>query len=303
MNREDEFLKDDTLLDNIEKAERETEKENRRSTSRKSRLDTLFTVVLALLAGLTGMQLFLVTFNNASSKNKIVTSNGKVVIHQVTVRGEGKAYAAPDQASFDVDITAKGDDSEDAMERLNRAVEKVTERLTDNGIKKADIKTDDVSCYPSTSYDEDDDIIDDYTAYTTISVEDIKIKTAEEAYGDISSMSANREYLTISANSLYADVSDKSDVYDKAVKDAMKDARQKAEMMAKESGMKVKSVLNVSEYEGDNTSMSSYGSYDINSSVDSATVGSGSKEDTTIPKISKGKRKTTADIKVTFVME
>ena len=87
----------------------------------------------------------------------------------------------PDQASFSIDIKGGGETSEDALTETNRLVKMVRTRLHDNDVDQKYIKTEDISTYPEISYELDDKgTVNGYKAYTTISVKDIDIKTAEK---------------------------------------------------------------------------------------------------------------------------
>lgn len=246
----------------------------------------------------------------SSGNTPVSTPVNRSVLHQVTVRGEGEAYAVPDQASFSIDIKGSGETSEDALTETNRLVKMVRTRLHDNNVDQKYIKTEDISTYPEISYELDDKgTVNGYKAYTTISVKDIDIKTAEKAYGAVNRLDTDNDdedsaSSYISVNSLSTNVSDEDKIYDRAVKKAIRNARDKADTISKESGMKVAGVINVSEYEDDDTSAAGGYSNDMITDTTSNNTSSVSEEDGSVsvsnPKISAGREKRYVDIKMTF---
>lgn len=270
------------------------------------------TVIIAGATVLTAVAVVSVFLGKSlsSGNTPVSTTVNRSVLHQVTVRGEGEAYAVPDQASFSIHIKGGGKTSKDALTETNQLVKMVRTKLHDNDVDQKYIKTEDVSTYPEISYEpEDKGTINGYRAYTTISVKDIDIKTAEKAYGAINRLDTNNDdedstSSYISVNSLSTNVSDEDKIYNRAVKKAIRNARDKADAISKESGMKVTGVINVSEYEDDDTSAADGYSNDMITATTNNNTSSVSEENRSVsvsnPKISAGREKRYVNIKVTF---
>ncbi|MGN0241963.1 MAG: SIMPL domain-containing protein [Candidatus Weimeria sp.] len=225
-----------------------------------------------------------------------VTKTGTAT-HKVTVSGEGKIYVKPDKASFRISVTGLGDTLNEATGNADATSRVIYAKLKDAGIKKKDIKTEDIS--GSVKYDYIEAENDGYDSYVMITVEGA-LKPAKKAYSVIAAMDSD-DTVTINTMDFTTSVSDEDAVYKKAVKDAMKNAREKADAIAEESGMKVKGVLNVSEYSYDDTAYEPEGSYSNvteNSTSDSTAVSAPSSS----VSVEEGRKEKTAEIKVTFAM-
>lgn len=74
-------------------------------------------------------------------------------IPQITVTGEGKVKATPDQARISVSVETRGANATDVKEQNDAATEKVVQFLKKFNLPKADVQTQRVSLNPQYDYD------------------------------------------------------------------------------------------------------------------------------------------------------
>lgn len=295
---------------------------------RKSHVSDIIFIV-AFIALIVFAVLAVMTSDNRAV-NVISGGSTESLIHKVTVQGEGTVTYVPDQADFDIDISVQRKTSREAYAYARASLKTVKRLLKKSGVKDENIKTNEAYTSPNIDYDYSDDDADgsikSYTSCIILTISDISVKSAEEALTEISKIEKPKKIsITTSDVTTHASEKKEKEIREKTLSDAMKDAKEQADTLAKSSGMRIEKVLNVSVYDSDNTSGTDYNYkandregtvYDntdrITSSIQSNTttlatnagsVGGSDDSDDAAPVISTGEKETYDTVKVTYIME
>jgi uncharacterized protein len=175
-------------------------------------------------------------------------------IKTISVVGEGDVYAAADIATFSFAVSADATEVSDAQSQVTNKMDAILAALKDLGIEEKDIKTSNYSVYPKYTYQQvacsqgycppGRQIPDGYTVSHDVTVKIRKTDDAGKVLGTVGEKGATN----ISGLSFTTD--DPSALQDEARAKAIADAKEKAEVLGKNLGVKIGKV--VSFY--DNTS-------------------------------------------------
>jgi uncharacterized protein len=162
------------------------------------------------------------------------TSPGTVI----TVTGNGTVNATPDQASFDFGVTTNGATAAQALSRNASQARAVINALKKAGIGSADIQTTQVSLWPQTS--SDGSRVTGYQASNSV-----QVKAAIGKSGALVDAAVGAGANNIDGPNL--DTADKSALYDQALKQALDEAKGKAQAIAAAAGLTLGSIAKVEE--------------------------------------------------------
>ena len=156
----------------------------------------------------------------------------------ITVTGDGTANATPDRASFNFGVTSQAPTAGGALSRSSARARAIVAALEHVGIDAKDIQTTDVSLWPRTRANGME--IVGYTASNSVNV------TAPLAgAGAVVDAAVGAGANNVDGPNL--DTSDKSSLYDDALKQALADAKGKAEAIATASGLTITGVEKMTE--------------------------------------------------------
>lgn len=172
----------------------------------------------------------------------------------IYVNGEGEVSAVPDIASLYINLTEEAKTAKEAQNLLNEKVTKTLSYLKDQKIEEKDIKSEYGGLNPKYSYNQPacysypcpsrDPKIIGYVATQSIS---IKIRDVDNS-NEIRTGLAELKITDISGPTFSID---DEDIYKAEARSmAIKDARTKAEILAKDLGVKLGKVVNFSENNG-----------------------------------------------------
>ena len=163
----------------------------------------------------------------------------------LSVDGQGTGTAAPDMATVTIGVTTQGKDAAKAQNDNAWVSNQIQAAVRGLGIEEKDIQTRNYSFYPN--YSTDKDHRNEVTGYTfnnsvIVVVRDIKLtgKVIDAALSN----GANE------INSLDFSASDTKAVRKVALLNAIQDARDKADIIAKGLGKRIVGIQNVSESTG-----------------------------------------------------
>ena len=163
----------------------------------------------------------------------------------LSVDGQGTAMAAPDQATVTIGVTSQAADAGKAQNDNIWKSNQVNQAVRDLGIDSKDIQTNNYSFQPT--YQADGNRRGEITGYTVnnsivVIVHDIK-QTGKVIDAALKSGANEIHSLEFSA-------SDTRAVRKEALMNAVQDARDKAEILAKGLGKRITGIQNVSESTG-----------------------------------------------------
>jgi hypothetical protein len=176
-------------------------------------------------------------------------SDGEYATNTITVNGSGEVVAVPDIATFNFSLTVTGDDVATAQGEMSEQMNKAINYLKNNGVAENDIKTTDFNANPRYNFrpcrsfncpDNGRELVG-YDVSQTVRV---KVRDTEKA-GELLKGVSERGITNISG--LEFTIDDRSALEVEARSLAIKDAREKAEKLASDLGVKVKDVVSFGE--------------------------------------------------------
>ncbi len=183
--------------------------------------------------------LYLVKIFNISYPLTLVTTSKS---SELAVVGEGKVEVTPDTAYVDAGITVNQVASVgEAQKKIDETNNKIIDALREIGIEKGDIKTSNYSIYPNYKYENNDNKIDGYNGNATI---EIKVRDPQLASKVIETVTA------AGANQIQGSrfVVGKPELYrEEARNAAIKNAKDQAQKIAKDLGIKLGRITNIVE--------------------------------------------------------
>lgn len=182
----------------------------------------------------------------------------------LTVNGEGRAMREPDMAVFTAGVTTQGKTAAEALGQNSRAMERVIAELKRSGIAERDIQTSNLSISPiyrdpnqeaavraqggqpyvPPSPEDQIPTIIGYTANNTVSVRQRRLGDYGKTIDTLASAGANQ------INGPDFQIDEPKPALDEARRDAVKDARRKAELYASAAGLRIVRVVSMAESGG-----------------------------------------------------
>jgi uncharacterized protein YggE len=161
----------------------------------------------------------------------------------LTVSGEGKVTVVPDTGIVNLGINLMRPSVKAAQSEVNTIINKISDETQKMGVDKKDIKTSEYSIYPEYDYRTGSGKITGYRVSAAIT---IKVRDLEKLNSVIDSATANGAN-TVSGISLTVDDDKKKDLLQEAREEAIKEAKTKAESLAKAAGISLGRIVNVQE--------------------------------------------------------
>jgi uncharacterized protein YggE len=152
----------------------------------------------------------------------------------ITVNGTGTVQAVPDQAQFSLGVETKGPTAREALAANSERMRRVLAALNAAGIAKGDVQTQDVSVsrsYPDDGYSADNSVL-------------VTIRDLARA-GSILDAASNA-----GANNVYGPTlsrSNQDELQAKALREAVDNARAKAQALAEAAGVHLGNVTAITE--------------------------------------------------------
>jgi len=158
----------------------------------------------------------------------------------VTASGSGTTQAAPDTAEMSFGVTTTSSNAKSALDDASKIAAQIASAVKKQGIADKDIQTRDVSVYPETTEQNGKQVITGYQASLNVRVKVRDIAKLGEIISAANAAGAN----DISGPTFSVD--DPAPARARAIDEAVADARQSAEAMAKAAGKSVGAVLSMS---------------------------------------------------------
>jgi hypothetical protein len=204
----------------------------------------LLVVVISLIA------LYLVKTLDISYPLTIVSSSKS---NELAVVGEGKVEVTPDTAYVDAGITVDNRGTvEEVQKTVNTINDKIISSLRELGIEKADIKTSNYSVYPNYKYENNINTISGYNGNATVEVKVRNTQMVSQVIETVTTAGANQiQGVRFSI--------DKPEIYrEEARNKAIANAKEQAEKIAKDLGLKLGKIVNIIESSPDQVGLPIY---------------------------------------------
>lgn len=159
----------------------------------------------------------------------------------LNVTGSGTVYLDADIAYASLGVSYTGADLSVIQQQANETIEAVCQAMEEVGLDAKNISTDNINIYPMYDYSQNDVKLTGYRIDERLSIhtEDID---ALGAYIDAAFAAGANTF-----DSITFSVKDDSQAKKDALKKAVQDAREKAEVIAEASGEEIDSVITISE--------------------------------------------------------
>jgi uncharacterized protein len=160
----------------------------------------------------------------------------------ISVTGTGSVEAAPDMATLMIGVTTQAETAAEALAANTEATNAVIARLTASGVAARDMQTSNLSINPNwTGYDSSTTAIAGYVASNMLTVRVRALDTTGTVLDAAVTDGAN------TLNGLTFGLADPEPAYNEARKEAVADARAKAELLATAAGVKLGPVLSIAD--------------------------------------------------------
>lgn len=164
--------------------------------------------------------------------------------HSIRVSGSGTTYAIPDVLSFTLVITREGDTVSPLKTEVDEVTQKVLQALANANIETDDIRSYAVQAHPNYDYsgDRSKPRIQGYTVSRSIEV------TMRDPNGYDSVLNQSLSAGVSAIQSANYRVSDPSEYYADALRQALADARSKAQVLAASGDVSLGQIIRISEH-------------------------------------------------------
>ena len=160
----------------------------------------------------------------------------------ISVTGTGTIEAAPDMATLMIGVTTQVATAAEALGANTTAPDAAIARLTASGIEARDMQTSNLSINPNwTGHDSSTPTISGYVASNMLTVRVRALDTTGAILDAAVADGAN------TLNGMTFGLADPEPLYDAARKEAVADARAKAELLATAAGVKLGQVVAISD--------------------------------------------------------
>ncbi|MBI4091482.1 SIMPL domain-containing protein [candidate division WWE3 bacterium] len=155
------------------------------------------------------------------------------------VSAEGKTYVKPDIAAVSLSINTNAQTASAAQKQANEAINKVTAELKKFGVGEDAIKTTSYNIYPV--YGETPGRISSYNASVSVRVKERDLDKVNSIIDSATANGANE------VSGVTFDVENRDQAVDQARKEAISKAKEKAQKIANEAGIRLGRIINISE--------------------------------------------------------
>lgn len=169
--------------------------------------------------------------------------------NNLSVNGEWKVFAKPDTFMLTVAAQEKSKTTKEGFALVAQKIGEIQKLLKDNWIAEKDIQSVNISINPNYNYDNGKNIIDGFVATHGLQVKIRNLESIDTILAWVSGI-ANVQI----QNTSY-DIDDKTSLYQDARNLAIAKAKQKAQDIAKASGINLWKVISISENQGYNPPM------------------------------------------------
>ena len=164
----------------------------------------------------------------------------------ITVTGEASISRAPDMATISVGVTTVGETASAALTQNSADMQKVIDRLKASGVAETDLQTTGLSVNPNwtSSKLSGGQEIDGFTAMNSLTVGIRDLEKLGAVLDAVVQDGAN------TLNGVTFGLVDPRPVLDEARKDAVADARRKADLLATAAGVKLGDLVSITDAGG-----------------------------------------------------
>lgn len=160
---------------------------------------------------------------------------------EITVTGTGEVLVPADTAIVSLGVTATNKEVLKAQKQANQAIAAIRDALLELGVQEEDINTDYINIYAMYDYSEGAEVLKGYNASSTLAIRVTDIDRVGEVIDTAFEAGAN------TLNGISFSASDTEEARAKAMKAAVQDAKEKADVLAGAAGLKIRGIEDITE--------------------------------------------------------
>ncbi len=210
-----------------------------------ARVYTTLSIVLILLAA------FLFAETIKSFKEYRYIGGGIAPSNAITVSGEGEVFAVPDTAEFTYTVMEEADTASEVQDLAKTKANAIVKSLVENGVEDADIKTINYNLSPKYEWKKAETCLTyncpqnrEQVGFTITLTDRVKVKDLDRA-GELLELVTSQEVSSVSG--LTFTIADEDALREDARKQAIDEARAKAEKLAGDLGVSLVRIVGFSE--------------------------------------------------------
>lgn len=194
--------------------------------------------------------LFFVAKTISSFKEIRFVGNDVPAMNVISVTGKGEIIAKPDTATFTFSVTEDASTMKEAQDAVSTKIDAIITSAKDLGISTDDIKTTSYTSYPKYKYDNyycygcERSTQNEIVGYTVSQETEIKVKN-QDLVSPLATLLADNKVANLMGPNYY--IYDEDSVRDEARAKAIQDAKNQAQKLADELGVKLGRIVNYSD--------------------------------------------------------
>lgn len=194
------------------------------------------------IAGMIFLPLTLVAAVCGSETTRIENTGGEARTG-VTVAGEGKVTAEPDLALVTLGISTLRPTVAEARDRAAEALDAMITSMRNNGVDEKDIQTNQLSIHPEYDYRNDETILRGFRVTNTVIAKIRNIDNTSQVIDDAVAAGGD----DVRLDGIMFTIDDPTQLRDQAREAAVRDARSKADTLARAAGVSLGNATAISE--------------------------------------------------------
>ena len=201
----------------------------------------------------------------------LLTAAAAAAETKITVSGTGEIRINADTAVISLGVNARNKDVLKAQQQVNETIAAIRTALIIQGVKEENINTEFINIHAMYDYQNDQEQLAAYNASSTLAIKVMDMESVGPLIDAAFAAGAN------TLNGISFSASDTEEAKDSALKNAVENAKKKAEILAQASGLKITGIETISEdgvssYENNIGTVYARGMDIVESAKDSGTV-------------------------------
>ena len=193
-------------------------------------------LVLAAALGLGALAL-------ACTTNENIEVQPPSQVQGISVSGTGEAFGAPDLALLDLGVSAEGKTVKEARDTAAAAMNEVLDALKDDGVAEEDVQTRQFSIEPEYDYPDGKQVLIGFRVTNIVEAKVRDLDRLGEVVDDVAQAGGD----VVQVQGLSFTVEEPDDLRAQARKEAVADARARAEDLAELAGVKLGEPVSINE--------------------------------------------------------
>ncbi len=171
----------------------------------------------------------------------LLTASAAAAETKIIVSGTGEVRVSADTAVISLGVSARNKDVLIAQQTVNESIASIRKTLIEKGVEEENINTELINIYAIYDYQNDREQVTAYDASSTLGIKVTDIESVGAVIDAAFASGAN------TLNSISFSASDTEEAKAEALKQAVDDAKKKAEILAQAAGLTITGIDNISQ--------------------------------------------------------